>query len=125
LRVAGADVLSGVQMKKMPRKPTGSQTNHFLGLFKYINPTAYKSWFKNNTQRDAMELILTHNPAQEVGWIVTIGLPALQKISLTQQFVTTANTPLQLRDKYENIKKHLIKNFLSDNKPSNSSHAII
>ncbi len=75
----------------------GKEINDIIGLFKEINPS-YEKFYKNTTQRRAIENLLKKFPAEQIKRIIEF-LPKSNKMP----YCPTITTPLQLEDKVANL----------------------
>lgn len=90
-----------IQKKDMA---TGSQVNSLIDSFKEINPI-YEQWFKNTTQRNACENLLTLMEYEKLLSLVQKVLPVTNR----RQYAPTITTPLQLYQKFAQLESYLIK----------------
>ncbi len=80
-----------------------------IDLFKSVNP-AYKKFFANKTQRGACERMLKENGFEKLKKVIDFLV-----ISNKKKFAPTITTPLQLEDKFGQLKAFWEKE--SENKP--------
>lgn len=76
----------------------GKLISEVIDLFKEVNPTSYRSWFKNKTQRSACSDLLTTHSMEQIRKVIAI-LPQSNKI----QYMPTITSPLNLRDKWTQL----------------------
>lgn len=77
-----------------------------IDAFKSVNPTSYKRWFANKTQREACEQLLSTEGIDLDRVLKVVAI--LPKTNL-MDFIPTINTPLQLAEKWTSLANALTK----------------
>ncbi len=72
-----------------------NEVSELIDSFKVVNPTAFKRWFGNKTQRAASQDLLDNYSLEQIKRVIKV-LPQTNK----KQYYPTITTPLQLRDKW-------------------------
>lgn len=82
----------------------GKEVNEIIGLFKDINLTAYKGWYKNKTQRQAISDLLKEIGVQKLKAAISV-LPQTNEM----KYAPSITTPLQLKEKLTQLRNFIIK----------------
>jgi len=86
----------GVNIEKIPINTT-------IAAFKQINP-AYKNFYKNTTQRKALQRLIEAHGQERIISIITSVLPKTNQM----KYAPTITTPNQLEEKYANLAYYLM-----------------
>lgn len=104
--ISNKDIVIKISNKDTDSEETsqGQLISEVIDLFKDINPSSYRKWFGNTTQRKACEELLEIYGMEKIRKVIAI-LPQTNRI----QFLPTITTPLQLQDKWASLEANLKK----------------
>lgn len=107
--ISNKDVNSNKEIILNTSNPIGLQINQVIDSFKQVNST-YQKWFANKSQRKSIENLINLHGVELVTKVIAI-LPQTNK----RPYTPSIYTPMQLEQKWDQLKDSLSKNKLSGN----------